>query len=124
MKAERITRLRQLLSEARPVAPEPAATALDDPAVAAMQRAFEYHEFNVGLPVLEQTPRARKLREITRIATWRGWQSAVSRALDEAGVNSAGELSDEAVDQLHERMVGFELSAQTGCDPSDGLHAA
>ena len=119
---DRITRLRQLLREHIPEAPAPAA---NEPLGAEQQRlrAFEYYEFNVGLPAVEQTHRARALREIARIATWYNWGAEDTRALDREGVAVVGEMGDDGVEFLLERMQGLESSAQAGCDAPDSLPA-
>lgn len=102
---------------AKPAAPAAVST-LPSPDAQRM-RAFEYYEFNVGLPVVEQTHRARALREIARIATWYGWGAEVTRALDAEGVAAAGELSDDGIEKLVTRMKALEDCAQSGCDPDD-----
>jgi len=48
-------------------------------------QAFQYYEFNTNQgPVLEQTRRARALREVERIVSWYGWQRELTRAMDAA----------------------------------------
>lgn len=108
----KVTRLRELLKDAVP-ARQPVTPA------ESMKRAFEYYDFNVGLPVVEQTPRARALREIARIATWYGFGAEVTRTLDRECVSVAGELSDDAIESLLERMKHLEAAVQTGCDTDD-----
>jgi hypothetical protein len=109
----KVSRLRQLLKEAVPAQP----AALTAPE--SMRRAFEYYDFNVGLPTVEQTPRARSLREIARIATWYNLGAEVTRALDREGVEVAGELSDAGIETLLERLKHLEDALQAGCDPAD-----
>jgi hypothetical protein len=114
---DHVARIRELLRDATPKkrpAPDPSEQ---------MRRAFEYYEFNVGLPVVEQTPRARAMREIARISTWYGWTTEITRALDAEGVNATGELSDSAIETLLERMQSLLAAAQAGCDPDEGLPA-
>lgn len=109
----KVARLRQLLKEAVPAQPTRAVPP------DGIRRAFEYYEFNVGLPVVEQSPRARSLREIARIATWYGLGAEVTRWLDREGVEVAGELSDDGVESLVARLKHLEDALQTGCDPAD-----
>jgi hypothetical protein len=80
-------------------------------------RAFEYYEFNVGLPVVEQSPRARKLREVARLSTWHGWGDEITRALDREGVRAAGELSDAGLDALGLRLRALQDSKMNDYDP-------
>jgi hypothetical protein len=111
---EHVKRIRELLKDATPKAkPRPVETEEQ------RRRAFEYYEFNVGLPVVESTPRARALRDIARISTWYGWGAEVTRALDAEGVTAAGELSDAAVEALLVRMLHLEDAAQMGCGAPD-----
>lgn len=79
-------------------------------------RAFEYYEFHVGLPVVEQSDRARALREIARISTWRGWAVEVTRAMDRESVGAVGELSDASVFKLCARLKALEDAASMGCE--------
>jgi len=84
-------------------------------------RAFQVYEFNsvpVG-PVVEQTPRARAIREINRIATWYGWPGEITRALDAAAATSLAGLADEELEQLVERMRHLEECVQNGGDAPD-----
>lgn len=69
------------------------------------------------------THRARKTREILRIADRHGWHSAVTHFLDTRGAEKFGDLSDPQLDDLLNRMQGYVDAAQTGCDPSDALPA-
>lgn len=68
---------------------------------------------------IEQTPRARALRRIQEIATGRGWQIEVTRALDRNEVNHIDDLDDHAVFALRDRMEYFEDCVQCACDPDD-----
>lgn len=66
-----------------------------------------------------QTPRARAIREVTRIATWYGWQAELARALDAAGACSLHGLSREDLAALVTRMQLLEECVQHGGDPPD-----
>jgi hypothetical protein len=111
---QKVSRIRELLKDATPVR-APTAPSLDENRL----RAFEYYEFNVSLPVVQQSPRARALREIARISTWYGLGAEVTRYLDRESVEVAGELSDDAVDALLSRLRQLEDAIQSGCDPAD-----
>ena len=72
---------------------------------------------------LEQTPRARAIREINRIALRRGWGSEVAKVLDEAGVSYLSELQDHEIEDLAARMRHLVDCAASGCDPEDDFAA-
>ncbi|MCQ4165114.1 hypothetical protein [Tahibacter harae] len=74
-------------------------------------------------PRLDQSPRARALRRISEIVKTRGWEAAVTRALDQHGATCVADLSDEAVYQLRDRVERYEDCAETCCDPDDALPA-
>jgi hypothetical protein len=115
---DKVARLRQLMSEAVPS--QPIAESLE----AAAARAFQLHEFNARPAlVVEQTPRARRERDIERIAIWYGWTSEVVRALDAAGTSSLSALSDDELESLQERMRRLEDCAREGLDCPDALPA-
>lgn len=87
---------------------------------------YDWYQFNsdCGLPVLEQTPRARALRRIALIAGWRPWgQREVQRFLDARAATSPSALDDSTVMELQERMEQLETSAQTCCDPDEDTPA-
>lgn len=92
----------------------PAATAENE-----AWRGFQHYAANTAQLVVEQTPRARAEREITRIATWYGLQGEVVRHLDAAGVVSLGGLQECAADQLLDRMRLLEDNIQNGGDAPD-----
>lgn len=113
MLTEKVARLRQLMSEAVP-------KRSDITAEVEAQRRFQLHEFNNAPQlVIEQTPRARLEREITRIATWYGWNAEVARALDAQAVSSVSGLDEAAAERLLHRMRQLEQCAQEGYDPPD-----
>jgi hypothetical protein len=109
---DKVTRLRQLMSEALPR--PPSALAANEDA----WRAYEVYSFNTAAPV-EQAPRDLAARAINRIAMTYGWPHAVQQFLDAAQVPSISLLSNEQVDQLLERMRHLESCAQTGCDSDE-----
>lgn len=78
---------------------------------------------DMQLPVLRQTPRARAIRRIAAIANSRGWQIAITRALDRHGVSCVDDLENAAVFALRDDMERYEDCAQTCCDPDDGFPA-
>lgn len=77
----------------------------------------------LGLPVLDATPRARAIRRIADIANGRGWQLAVTRALDEYGASYVSDLPTEAIFALRDRMEQYEDCAEVCCDPEDAFPA-
>lgn len=68
-----------------------------------------------GDQLLDQTPRARKCREITRIANMYRWQEAITLFLDSRGAEHLSDLTDPQVDDLLDRMHGYVDAAETGC---------
>lgn len=114
MLQDKVTRLRQLLSEAVPKEDEPLS------AEAAAARAFRIYELNSPQPLLvEQTARARAEREIERIASWYRWDAEIVRALDRAGASSLSLLEDHEVDDLLQRMKQLEDCVREGLDCPD-----
>lgn len=109
-------KVREVLSRAQPL-PQ---LAVAQPEAQA-QRAFQLYEFNAGpVLVVEQTPRARAIREIGRITAWhRGLEHEVPRALDAAGVADLASLDDTALDQLLDRMRLLEDNIYNGGDSPD-----
>jgi hypothetical protein len=115
MLSEKVARLRQLMSEAVPKNDE-------TPSEMNARRQFLLYEFNAAPLVVEQSPRARVEREISRIASWYGWTCEVIRALDAARVATVQGLCEDRLQQL-ERMRQLEQCAQEGLDPPDALPA-
>jgi len=111
---DRVARLRSLLSEATDVRkpePTPEAQAL---------KAFQFYDFNSAPPVvLDQSPRARSMREIMRIARWYGWGGEIDRALDAAGAEMLSSLSDSELERLQARMRNLEDCVHTAGDCPD-----
>ena len=113
---DNVARVRQLLSEAV----EAKQALLNNSTEARIRRQFDLHESNVGAPVLiDQSARARALRQIRRIATWYGWQNEIEAALDLAAVSSVEGLGDDQVAALHQRLAGLEDCAQNALDSPD-----
>jgi len=111
---DKVTRLRQLMSEAIPRQSAP-----PRPEQAAAQ-AFAFFDFNTTpVPTLDTSPRAKQEREIARIATWYGWGNEIARALDKADVASLSGLNDDQANGLLERLQQLENCAQEGLDCPD-----
>ncbi|MCR6661869.1 MAG: hypothetical protein NVV60_01645 [Luteimonas sp.] len=72
---------------------------------------------------LEQSARARRIREINRIALRYGWPQPIAEALDAAGVGALGDLADDQLDDLAGRMHRLVDSALNACDLEDTLPA-
>lgn len=112
---DKVARVRRLLEEAMDKNPSPPTT--ENLAL----QAFTLYEFNSVKPyIAEQTPRARALREIMRIANWYGWANEVDRALDSAGAMTALSLSDDQIEALLARMNQMEDCVQNATDCPDG----
>lgn len=67
-----------------------------------------------GLPVLDQSPRARAIRRIAEIAGSRGWHMAVTHVLDHYRAAYVSDLSDGALWALRDQMEAFEDCVQHG----------
>lgn len=83
-------------------------------------RRFDLEQRLQGSLSLEQTPRARMIREINRIALRYGWTQPIVEALDRARAQALCLLQDEDLEQLVMRMRRYVDSAMHGCDPEDG----
>src|SRR5687768_1375281 len=111
---DKVTRLRQLLSESIPQESGPGAKET------AAKQAYQLFELNTAPPIVViQTPRARNEREIERIATWYGWSGEIVRALDKARALTMAGLSDDDIEELLERMKRLEECVREGLDCPD-----
>lgn len=111
---DKVTRLRQLMSEAIPR--EPQLT----PSEAQARIAFAHYEMNAPQPVLlDQSDQARAIRDVMRIASWYGWMGEVERALDAANCGSLQSMGQEDLDRLANRMRRLEDCAQNGMGAPD-----
>lgn len=113
MSFDRVSRLRQLLSEAVPVRAERTGAELDS------WRQYDHYLANVATPTLERSWRCKAIDEINRIAGWYNYGPDVQRQLDIRGVCSLAALDDAALTEIHERMCQLELCVQTGCGAPD-----
>lgn len=108
---DKVTRLRQILSEAiprKPAQPQSEVEAL---------RAFQYYESSQPTaPTLDQSPKARAIREITRIASWYQWGHVVEMALDDAQASSLASLDDITIEELRVTLKRLEDCVHTGGD--------
>lgn len=78
---------------------------------------------DVDFDAIDNSPRARKVREILRIADTHGWRSAITFYLDTRGESHIADLTDPQLDDLHDRMLGYLDAAETGCSLADCLPA-
>ena len=74
-------------------------------------------------PVLDQSPRARRMRAITRIADRHSWHCAITHFLDTRGASYMSDLTDPQLEDLLDRMEGYVDAAETGSSLSDCLPA-
>lgn len=109
----KVSRLRQIISEAVPVDP-PKGASEDD-----AWRRFQSFAANDPLPAFDDSERARQIRAINRIATSYGWVGELQRLLDGFGASSLSSLDDLQVAIAHERMITLEDCAREGFDPPD-----
>lgn len=113
----RVSRLRQIISEAVPVGPSM------DGLEADAWRRYQAFSANDPLPAFDDSGRARMIRGINRIATSYGWIAELQRFLDREDACSLQSLDDRAIERLHSRMTTLEACVQDGCDPPDTPHA-
>lgn len=113
MSFDRVSRLRQLLSEAVPAAPAQTHAEAD------AWRAYGHYAANSPAPALQRSWRERSITDINRVACWYGYTLDVQRHLDLHDVSSVAALDDSALEALHARMVQLENCVQTGCGAPD-----
>lgn len=116
MSRDKVTRLRQLLSEATPTNAEPSNR---PEAQAEAWRRFQHFESFQAPAPLESDNRAIAIREITRIAGWYGWTSEIQRALDRENSLFLSSLSPDLLQELHARMMALEDCVQQGLGAPD-----
>lgn len=118
MSHDRVTRLRQLMSEAVPAIAIKSANECD------AWRVFQVYDAECIPPTLEQSWQERSIRKINRLAIWYGLAREVQRAIDDANVHSISALCDEDLIRLQERMEQLEGCIQTGCGAPDAPPAS
>lgn len=72
---------------------------------------------------IDQSPRAKKMRAVLRIADRHSWHSAITHFLDTKGASYLSDLSDPQLEDLLDRMEGYVDAAETGCSLEDCLPA-
>lgn len=81
-------------------------------------RWYEINQACLSPAPIDQSERARNIREINRISTARGWGIAVEAALDRASVTGLNELDDSQLCDLVDEMRALVDCAETGACPS------
>lgn len=123
MSQEKIAHLRKLVAQA--AEPQPLLEGLSEPA--RLQRAYDYWAYNASAlgppPRLDQSPRARAIREINRIAAWRRWGDEVARWLDRSGAESLADLELSDIEALRDHMRRLEDCGHMACDLDDEFPA-
>lgn len=76
-----------------------------------------------GFAPIDNSPRARRVRSILRIANRYGWHEAITHFLDMKGVAYLSDLSDVQIEDLQGRMDGFVDAAECGHYLPDSLPA-
>src|SRR5690606_10725298 len=109
----KVSRLRQIISEAVPVDPPKSADESD------AWRRFQSFAANDPLPAFDDSERAKQLRSINRIATSYGWIAEIQRLLDGFDASSLSALNDDQVAAAHQRFLTLEDCAREGFDPPD-----
>lgn len=116
MSRDKVTRLRQLLSEATLSTAKPSNR--PETEVEAWRRFQHFESFQAPAP-LQSDSRAVAVREITRIAGWYGWSSEIQRTLDRENVLFLSALSPDGLQGLHDRMKHLEDCVQQGLGAPD-----
>lgn len=116
MSRDKVTRLRQLLSEATPAAVE--APKVQEAQSEAWRRFQQFESYQAPAP-MESDWRSIACREITRIAGWYGWTNEIQRVLDRENTLFLSSLGDQALRSLQERMAGLEDCVQQGLGAPD-----
>jgi len=70
------------------------------------------------------SPRARRMRQIQRIADQYRWQEAINHFLDSRGACYMTDLTDPQLSDLLDRMEGYVDAAMCGHDLPDSLPAS
>lgn len=118
MSRDKVTRLRQLLSEATPQKDEPMPRSPAQEQTEAWRRFQQFESYQVPAP-LEADSSAVAAREITRIAGWYGWTSEIQRVLDRENKLFLSSLAPEVLQQLYVRMKDLEDCVQQGLGAPD-----
>ncbi|TBV76836.1 hypothetical protein [Pseudoxanthomonas winnipegensis] len=87
-------------------------------------REFQLFEFNTAPAPVEQSWRARSVREINRIAVHNQWGDEVAAWLDRWEAYSLADLADEPLGQLLERMRHLQDCLHNGGFSPDAPHAS
>lgn len=75
-------------------------------------------------PPLDNSPRARKMRAVARIADMYGWRSAITHFLDTKKASYMSDLTDVQLDALLDEMHRYVDAAETGCALPESLPAS
>lgn len=93
-------------------------------AEAVARQQFEAYEFNTALPAVDQSPRARRLRTVSRFVSWYPWGNlVVTQFLDRRHASSVGMLGEDDLIELVERLGRLEEAAREGYDMPDAPSA-
>lgn len=115
---DNVARVRRILQEA-------VESKAAESAEVTARKAFTVYETNApGLAAIEQSPKARSIREITRIATWYGWVNVVEQALDAVNASTLSQLAEDDLAALHQRMQQLVDCTNTGAGSPDAPPAS
>lgn len=113
---EKVSQLRQLLSEATPIREKPRSHT--ETQTEAWRRFQHFETYSAPVPLASDW-RAVAAREITRIAGWYGWTNEIQRVLDRNNSLFMSSLPDDELHELLERMRCLEDCAQQGLGAPD-----
>lgn len=109
----KVSRLRQIIAEAVPVAPAKTHDESD------AWRRYQAFAANDPLPAFDESERARQIRAINRIAVGYGWIRELQRLLDQRATPSLAALDDEHITEIFEHFTALEDCVREGFDPPD-----
>ncbi|HLU91596.1 MAG TPA: hypothetical protein VKZ46_03335 [Pedomonas sp.] len=113
----KVSRLRQIIADAVPAEPPKG-----DAESEAWQR-FQNFTANDPIPAFDTSLRARRIRNVNRIAISYGWIREIQHFLDQREAPSIQSLGDDELEAMHQHFMTLETCYREGCDLPDGPHA-
>ena len=121
MSLEKVTRLRQLLSEATPAEARP-------PRISNHERRQLAHADSIhaqkSASATTPTSRGIIIRRINQIASWYGWEHEIQRSLDAKRTSFLSALNDKDLEAVLARLNQLEDCVQNGLGPPDAPPAS
>lgn len=118
MSLEKVTRLRQLLSEATP------AEAISRFSTHNRCHPGRSAPFHASKSASTQSWRGVIIRRINQIASWYGWECEIQRSLDAMEAPFLSALNDQDLETVLNRLHQLEDCVQNGLGPPDAPPAS